>query len=298
VICPRTSGSGGRARLAPSAITGSKRTLQKAASAFPRRTLLRNTIRHFRSERDFPAGGESGCAPTINSAATGSLSELRPCSITMASLASAVLRPLPMLSAGENWRELVLSAPAGSGFRFELRIDRQCGVRAARGLHQPAGGFSSVDSSSHGRSAKHDGGCSPRFRCRQNLVNNAGVALAGDLVEASWEQLDWIRGLNIDGVPNGIKIPGEPVPREELARQYEPRRSNDYGVRAGQFGARVVEERHYSGGGCRTANLHGRGPADPRSSRWARPRPCRHGCGRSRLRRSDAAAAAAAQGSA
>jgi hypothetical protein len=41
VICPRTSGSGGRARLAPSAITGSKRTLPKAASAFPRRAPCR-----------------------------------------------------------------------------------------------------------------------------------------------------------------------------------------------------------------------------------------------------------------
>ena len=45
--------SGGRARLSPSAITGSKRTLPKAASAIPPRTLPRNTIRQLRSERDF-----------------------------------------------------------------------------------------------------------------------------------------------------------------------------------------------------------------------------------------------------
>ncbi|MDQ4114356.1 MAG: SDR family NAD(P)-dependent oxidoreductase, partial [Actinomycetota bacterium] len=37
------------------------------------------------------------------------------------------------------------------------------------------------------------------------LVNNAGVALVGELTEVSWEQLDWITGINVDGVLNGSK---------------------------------------------------------------------------------------------
>ena len=46
VLWPRISGSGGRARLSPSAITGSKRTLPRGPSAIPPRTVPRNTIRH------------------------------------------------------------------------------------------------------------------------------------------------------------------------------------------------------------------------------------------------------------
>jgi len=49
VVWPRISGSGRRARLSPCAITGSTRTLPKAASAIPPRTLSRNTIRQPRS---------------------------------------------------------------------------------------------------------------------------------------------------------------------------------------------------------------------------------------------------------
>lgn len=37
------------------------------------------------------------------------------------------------------------------------------------------------------------------------LVNNAGVALVGELTEVSWEQLDQIMGINVDGVLNGSK---------------------------------------------------------------------------------------------
>lgn len=37
------------------------------------------------------------------------------------------------------------------------------------------------------------------------LINNAGVALVGELTEVSWEQLDWIKGINLDGVLNGSK---------------------------------------------------------------------------------------------
>ncbi len=36
-------------------------------------------------------------------------------------------------------------------------------------------------------------------------VNNAGVALVGQLTDVSWEQLDWINGININGVLNGSK---------------------------------------------------------------------------------------------
>lgn len=37
------------------------------------------------------------------------------------------------------------------------------------------------------------------------LINNAGVALVGELTEVSWEQLDWIMGINVNGVVNGSK---------------------------------------------------------------------------------------------
>lgn len=37
-------------------------------------------------------------------------------------------------------------------------------------------------------------------------INNAGVALIGELTEVSWKQLDWIKSINVDGVLNGSKI--------------------------------------------------------------------------------------------
>lgn len=37
------------------------------------------------------------------------------------------------------------------------------------------------------------------------LINNAGVALVGELTEVSWEQVDWIMGINVGGVLNGSK---------------------------------------------------------------------------------------------
>lgn len=37
------------------------------------------------------------------------------------------------------------------------------------------------------------------------LINNAGVALVGELTEVSWEQIDWITGINVGGVLNGSK---------------------------------------------------------------------------------------------
>ncbi|MDN4160041.1 SDR family NAD(P)-dependent oxidoreductase [Nocardioides abyssi] len=37
------------------------------------------------------------------------------------------------------------------------------------------------------------------------VVNNAGVALAGDLVDLDWPDIDWIIGINFSGVLNGTK---------------------------------------------------------------------------------------------
>jgi NADP-dependent 3-hydroxy acid dehydrogenase YdfG len=37
------------------------------------------------------------------------------------------------------------------------------------------------------------------------VVNNAGVALAGDLVDLEWQDIDWIMGINLGGVLTGTK---------------------------------------------------------------------------------------------
>ncbi|WP_020666739.1 SDR family NAD(P)-dependent oxidoreductase [Amycolatopsis nigrescens] len=37
------------------------------------------------------------------------------------------------------------------------------------------------------------------------VVNNAGVALTGTVAEMTWDQLDWIVGINFGGVVNGTK---------------------------------------------------------------------------------------------
>ncbi|MBF4160197.1 SDR family NAD(P)-dependent oxidoreductase [Nocardioides acrostichi] len=37
------------------------------------------------------------------------------------------------------------------------------------------------------------------------VVNNAGVALAGDLVDLDWPDIDWILGINLGGVITGTK---------------------------------------------------------------------------------------------
>jgi short-subunit dehydrogenase len=38
------------------------------------------------------------------------------------------------------------------------------------------------------------------------VINNAGVALAGDLVDLEWEDIDWILGINFYGVLHGTKF--------------------------------------------------------------------------------------------
>ncbi|MBK0869721.1 SDR family NAD(P)-dependent oxidoreductase [Saccharopolyspora sp. HNM0986] len=37
------------------------------------------------------------------------------------------------------------------------------------------------------------------------MINNAGVAAIGDLVDLSWQQLDWIHGINVNGVLHGTR---------------------------------------------------------------------------------------------
>jgi short-subunit dehydrogenase len=38
------------------------------------------------------------------------------------------------------------------------------------------------------------------------LINNAGVALSGDLIDLEWEDIDWILGINFYGVLHGTKF--------------------------------------------------------------------------------------------
>jgi NADP-dependent 3-hydroxy acid dehydrogenase YdfG len=38
------------------------------------------------------------------------------------------------------------------------------------------------------------------------VINNAGVALAGDLVDLEWDDIDWILGINFSGVLHGTKF--------------------------------------------------------------------------------------------
>ncbi len=37
------------------------------------------------------------------------------------------------------------------------------------------------------------------------VINNAGVALSGDLADLAWQDIDWILGINLGGVLNGTK---------------------------------------------------------------------------------------------
>src|SRR5207248_7735302 len=45
------------------------------------------------------------------------------------------------------------------------------------------------------------------------VVNNAGVGLVGDFLDASAEDWDWLRGVNLDGVAYGCRAFGEPMVR-------------------------------------------------------------------------------------
>ncbi len=38
------------------------------------------------------------------------------------------------------------------------------------------------------------------------VINNAGVSLSGDLLDLSWEDIDWITGINLGGVVHGTKL--------------------------------------------------------------------------------------------
>ncbi|ETA05611.1 SDR family NAD(P)-dependent oxidoreductase [Gordonia alkanivorans] len=43
------------------------------------------------------------------------------------------------------------------------------------------------------------------FGCVNMVFNNAGVALGADVVDMSWEDFDWLMGINFGGVVNGTK---------------------------------------------------------------------------------------------
>lgn len=45
-----------------------------------------------------------------------------------------------------------------------------------------------------------------RFERVNVVINNAGVALAGDLVDLEWDDIDWILGINLMGVLHGTKL--------------------------------------------------------------------------------------------
>ena len=45
-----------------------------------------------------------------------------------------------------------------------------------------------------------------RFERVNVVINNAGVALSGDLVDLEWDDIDWILGINLMGVLHGTKL--------------------------------------------------------------------------------------------
>ena len=91
---------------------------------------------------------------------------------------------------------LALSDWNAQGLETTLELVREAGVKARGDV---------VDVSDRAAVAAWASSVAEEFGVVNVVVNNAGVSMSGDFAELSYEDLDWIVGINFHGVVHGTK---------------------------------------------------------------------------------------------
>ena len=110
---------------------------------------------------------------------------------------SGIGRALPRDCARRGAR-LALSDVDEAGLAETVRLAEADGVREVR-----AGRLDVADRAAFTAYAEETAQAFGRVNV---VVNNAGVSLSGDLLDLSWEDMDWITGINLGGVVHGTKL--------------------------------------------------------------------------------------------
>ena len=98
---------------------------------------------------------------------------------------------------GRRGARLALSDVDDAGLAETVRLVEQAGVREVRSDH--------LDVADRAAFAAYAEAVAAHFGRVNVVVNNAGVALAGDLLDLEYADMDWIIGINFWGVVHGTK---------------------------------------------------------------------------------------------
>jgi NADP-dependent 3-hydroxy acid dehydrogenase YdfG len=109
---------------------------------------------------------------------------------------SGIGRALALDLAGRGAR-LALSDVDESGLAETVRLVEAAGVREVRGDR--------LDVADRAAFAAYAATVAGHFGRVNVMINNAGVALAGDFTELDYDDIDWIIGINFWGVVHGTK---------------------------------------------------------------------------------------------
>lgn len=129
-----------------------------------------------------------------------SLTTLRDKVVVITGAGSGIGRALALRSAGGG-ALLALSDWDADGLAETVRLVEQAGVAT----HIPKVRHDVVDVSDRAAVAAWAAGVVEEFGRVNLVVNNAGVTATGDFTELSYEDLDWIVGINFHGVVHGSK---------------------------------------------------------------------------------------------
>ncbi len=116
--------------------------------------------------------------------------------VVITGAASGLGRALALAAAARGAR-LALSDVAESGLAETAELAERHGSRAVSA--------SRLDVADRAAYREYAAEVVERFGGVDVLVNNAGVALSGDLTELTYEDLEWIVGVNLWGVVHGTK---------------------------------------------------------------------------------------------
>ena len=92
---------------------------------------------------------------------------------------------------------LALSDVDDAGLAQTVALAEDAGARAVRSDH--------VDVADRAALAAYASAVAEHFGRVNVVVNNAGVALAGEFLDLEYDDIDWIMGINLGGVLNGTK---------------------------------------------------------------------------------------------
>lgn len=111
--------------------------------------------------------------------------------------------------AGSGIGQALAVEAAKEGALLALSDVNEVGLAETAGLAKDAGAAevqtAKLDVADRAAFQAYAAGVLEQFGRVNLVVNNAGVALAGDFVDLTYEDIDWILGINLHGVINGSK---------------------------------------------------------------------------------------------